>query len=119
MAQVERARENERANKRERQRGARQSRRMSTAPRELTSQDWAWIIALAEAFMAQEGALRIGRTRDGGALALGCYLGEDYATEYIRPSEDLAQAADEIARAWLGDGAVEFDRAYNRLVGKE
>lgn len=37
---------------------------------------------------AQGGALRIGLTRDGGALAVGVYgLGEPY-TDYVRPTED-------------------------------
>lgn len=35
------------------------------------------------------GALRFGYTRDGGAYAIGIYLGGDHFTEYIRPSEDI------------------------------
>lgn len=35
------------------------------------------------------GALRFGYTRDGGAYAIGVYLGGDHFTEYIRPSEDI------------------------------
>jgi hypothetical protein len=46
------------------------------------------------------GAVRIGFTRDGGALALGMYMGEDYATEYIRPSEDLSMIVRELSVAW-------------------
>lgn len=34
------------------------------------------------------GALRIGATRDGGALAVGYYLDGDTWTEYVRPQED-------------------------------
>ena len=35
------------------------------------------------------GALRFGYTRDGGAYAIGIYLGGDHFTEYVRPSEDI------------------------------
>lgn len=34
------------------------------------------------------GALRIGATRDGGALSVGFYLDGDTWTEYCRPQED-------------------------------
>ena len=46
------------------------------------------------------GALRIGLTRDGGALAIGVYMGDDYGTEYVRPDEDLPRAVREIAQGW-------------------
>jgi hypothetical protein len=46
------------------------------------------------------GALRLGVTRDGGAFAVGCYAGEDYKTEYIRPDEDWEQAWYDIVEAW-------------------
>ena len=46
------------------------------------------------------GALRIGLTRDGGALASGVYgLGEPY-TAYIRPSDDLSLLLDELTNAF-------------------
>jgi hypothetical protein len=35
------------------------------------------------------GAIRFGYTRDGGAYAVGIYIGEKYDTEYVRPQEDL------------------------------
>lgn len=38
---------------------------------------------------ARGGALRFGYTRDGGAYAIGIYLGNDHYTEYVRPSEDI------------------------------
>lgn len=34
-------------------------------------------------------ALRFGYTRDGGAYSIGVYLGADYFTDYVRPSEDV------------------------------
>lgn len=49
------------------------------------------------------GALRFGYTRDGGAYAVGIYLGGDHFTEYIRPNEDidgyLANLADDMQDA--------------------
>lgn len=38
---------------------------------------------------AKRGALRFGYTRDGGAFAVGVYVGSDYFTDYIRPGEDI------------------------------
>lgn len=46
------------------------------------------------------GAVRIGLTRDMGAVAIGMYKGDDYATEYVRPGEDLAAEVRAIASAW-------------------
>jgi len=37
----------------------------------------------------QGGALRFGYTRDGGAYAIGIYLGGEHYTEYVRPREDI------------------------------
>lgn len=58
------------------------------------------LLDMAIGFAMKGGALRIGLTRDGGALALGMYLGELYSTEYIRPSENLAEELRKIALAW-------------------
>lgn len=59
-----------------------------------------WLLGLAIGTALAGGAARIGLTRDGGALAVGMYLGDDYATEYVKPDEDLGQAVREIAQAW-------------------
>jgi len=103
MAQTERAQENKRANKREQAKQQRSRRASSQAVFDWDQVDWTALICLVKAFTAEDGALRIGLTRDGGALALGCYLGDDYATEYIRPAEDFQAALSEIAQAWLSD----------------
>ena len=34
-------------------------------------------------------ALRFGYSRDGGAYSVGVYAGNDYFTDYIRPSEQI------------------------------
>ena len=46
------------------------------------------------------GAIRVGLTRDMGALGIGVYKGEDYGTEYIRPTDDLGSELEDIADAW-------------------
>jgi hypothetical protein len=46
------------------------------------------------------GAMRIGFTRDGGALSIGVYAGDEYGTEYIRPGEDLAEELRKISEGW-------------------
>lgn len=91
-------------NKRERAKASR-GRRKSTG-QALEWHEFAWndFAYLAVALAHQGGAIRLGITRDGGAWALGIYLGDDYATEYIKPSEDTADAIAEIAEAWLGEG---------------
>jgi hypothetical protein len=46
------------------------------------------------------GAVRIGLTRDGGALSIGIYAGDEYGVEYVRPGEDLAAEVRNIAEGW-------------------
>lgn len=77
-------------------------------PLTLTLLDWLQLVALQRAAMSQGGAVRVGLTRDGGALAIGVYIDQDYGTEYIRPSEDLNTALVEIADAWLKQGASTY-----------
>lgn len=59
-----------------------------------------YLIALVLGNALQGGATRVGLTRDEGALAVGIYQGDNYGTEYVRPTEDLAQAIREIALDW-------------------
>jgi len=106
MAQVERAQEERKANKRDRAARGRQSRRASAGDYQLTIKSWAILTALEATLMTVDGAVRVGLTRDRGALALGVYANDDYATEYIRPAEDLWTAAREIAEVWVPDGAM-------------
>lgn len=115
MAQVERQREERgRGSKASQQRG-RGKRPAASATYALSGDAAMCVAALAMAFAASGGALRIGLTRDKGALALGCYIGDDYATEYIRPSEDILTAVTEIAEAWLPDGATELQYGFQAL----
>jgi len=68
------------------------------------------LMALVLAAATEGSAVRVGLTRDGGALAIGMYCGSEYGTEYVRPTEDAADAMREIAAAWLSVGADAFPR---------
>jgi len=107
---------NKRDNKRARDKASRSRRAEAAGGFDITTLEWLPVVALVEALTAHGGALRIGLTRDGGALALGVYLDNDYATEYVRPSENLSVALEEIAIAWLPDNGAEFVAAHQRLL---
>jgi hypothetical protein len=47
------------------------------------------------------GAIRVGLTRDLGALAIGIYKDGDYGTEYIRPTDDLSDELRSLVVGWL------------------
>lgn len=96
-------------NKRAKARDKRAGRRVNGGTTDWREFDWTRAAALTMAIADEGGALRIGRTRDGGAWAFGVYMGDDYATEYVRPSEDFAQALSEIAQAWLPDGGEKYN----------
>lgn len=115
MGQAERQAENRKANKREaaKEQRSRRSARVGVASWELV--DWQALMALVMAFADEGGAIRIGRTRDGGAWAIGVYLDDDYATEYVRPNEDFADALNEIAEAWLPENGLRFQEILGGL----
>lgn len=115
MAQVERQREERGRNGRGAKSGGRGKRADATARYELSADHLMHLAALTHAFATSGGAVRIGLTRDGGALAIGCYAGDDYGTEYVRPSEDIGRAVAEIAEAWLPDGVTALQYGYNAL----
>lgn len=96
-------------NKRTRAAQARERKRRDTGQWVWQQHDWLYLAALTQALAKQGGALRIGTTRDGGALALGLYAGQDYATEYVKPNEDLPNALYEIAEIWLENGGYDYD----------
>lgn len=88
------------ANRREKQKTARRGRASAGASASWNGVDaapcWACIIVASES----SGAVRLGVTRDSGAYAVGCYDGDDYATEYIRPNEDWESAWYDLVEAW-------------------
>jgi len=118
MAQVERERENRTSNKRDKAKEGRSRRAAAAARVSIRDADWIAIIALVTAFSDEGGAIRIGNTRDGGAYALGCYLGDDYSTEYVRPAEDFRTALLEIAEAWLPNAGSGYHQALNELESR-
>jgi hypothetical protein len=59
-----------------------------------------WLLSLCVGAALSGGAIRIGLTRDMGAVAIGVYQGDDYGTEYVRPNENLEVAIREIAQGW-------------------
>jgi len=80
--------------------------------------NWYAVISLTEALSRRGGAVRLGKTRDGGAYALGIYLGDDYATEYIRGAEDFTEAIDEIVRAWIPEEHSNYLQRLHSLSGQ-
>jgi len=93
-------------NKRERSKQARGRRAQSAGTVDWSAFDWNCFVAMAEGMVSVGGAVRVGATRDGGAWAFGVYVGDDYATEYVRPAEDFEVALQEIVVAWLGENAA-------------
>lgn len=118
MGQQERQRENARDNKRERSKQQRSKRAERTGTIEIRDCDWTAIAALITAFGDAGGAVRVGLTRDGGAWGFGVYLGDDYATEYVRPSEDFRGALIEIAEAWLPEDGIAFHQVLQEFEQK-
>lgn len=95
------ARAEGRSNRRDKQKQARSRRASAAGAAKWDDFRWDAFQALAEALCRHGGAVRLGQTRDGGAWALGIYLGDDYATEYIKPAEEFINAIGEIVEAWI------------------
>lgn len=88
----------------------RATKRREQGKMDVVSLPWLTLAALVAEMAEAGGAVRIGLTRDGGALALGMYHGDDYATEYIRPNEDIEAAIHGIAELWVPDGLLGLER---------
>lgn len=95
-------------NRRAKQKAARSRRRGTVDGAQFRTVDA--VPMLAAIIVASEGggALRLGVTRDGGAYAIGCYAGDEYATEYVKPNEDWEAAWDEIVEAWFPGQAEDY-----------
>lgn len=116
MGQAERKAEATRDSKTAAKRGKGRARRGAAADGfHLTFEHWIMLDALAAALMTEGGAMRVGATRDGGALAVGVYHGDDYGTEYIRPDEDFNDAMFDIAEAWLKAGGSVYAEQLDKL----
>lgn len=83
-------------------------RKSFTRQREQFNTDTIWtdeFRAAIEIALQEGGAIRLGLTRDGGALAVGIYgLGGDPTTEYLRPSDDPTEFWNALYHAFKGDG---------------
>lgn len=93
----------------------RETKRRDQGKVDVASLPWLPLAALVAEMAENGGAVRIGLTRDGGALALGLYMGDDYATEYIRPNEDTTAALHDIADVWLTDGLLGLERRMAQM----
>ena len=64
--------------------------------------DWALanpekILDVIQIISSKGGAIRFGYTRDGGAYAIGLYMGGQGDTVYVRPSEDIDRYLSDLA----------------------
>lgn len=88
----------------------REKKRREVGTLDVAGLPWLTLAALVAEMAETGGAVRIGLTRDKGALALGMYHGDDYVTEYVRPHEDIEAALHSIADVWLPDGLLGLER---------
>lgn len=95
----------------------RETKRRVQGSVDVTALPWLAMVALIAEMAENGGAVRVGLTRDRGALALGMYMGDDYATEYIRPNEDIEAAIHSIADVWLTDGILGLERRMVKMTG--
>jgi hypothetical protein len=100
------------SNRRAKQKASRRGRAAAAGTVSWEGQDYAPVIAAIIVAAEGAGALRLGVTRDGGAYAVGVYAGDDYATEYIRPSEDWHTSWYEIVEGWF----PELLHRYGELI---
>lgn len=96
-------------NRRAKQKAARSRRRSNAGTTDIRTLEHAAIVALYIVAAENGGAVRLGLTRDGGAVAVGCYAGDEYATEYVKPSEVFDDALREIVEAWWPEGLETWD----------
>lgn len=97
----------------------RQTKRREQGTLDVAALPWLTLAALVAEMAQTGGAIRIGLTRDGGALALGMYHGDDYATEYIRPNEDIEASLHDIAELWLPDGLLGLERRMASMASRK
>lgn len=58
-------------------------------------------------YMAEAGgAIRFGKTRDGGAIAIGLYDGDEKRTEYLAPDDDIDQLMIELLELYAPPDVV-------------
>lgn len=93
------------------------TRRGPKSKREIQQYEWndhdgaQWLLALLVGAAIAGHAIRVGHTRDGGALALAIYKDGEYGVEYVAPGDDLSIEVREIAAGWGIDPAMWDDTA--------
>ena len=64
-------------------------------------------------YMAEAGgAIRFGKTRDGGAIAIGLYDGDEKRTEYLAPEDDIDQLMIELLELYAPAEVVQEYRTW-------
>lgn len=78
--------------------------KLNRAKREVDASkaDWggadpAKVLDVIQIISSKGGAIRFGYTRDGGAYAIGLYMGGQGDTIYVRPSEDIDRYLSDLA----------------------
>ena len=63
--------------------------------------DGARLLRAIEVITANGGAIRLGKTRDGGAFAIGVYGdGNEPYTDYLRPTDDIIEYLETLVDAF-------------------
>jgi len=63
--------------------------------------DGARLLRAIEVITANGGAIRLGKTRDGGAFAIGVYGdGNEPYTDYLRPTDDIVEYLETLVDAF-------------------
>lgn len=66
-----------------------------------TNIDGGRVMRAIEIITANGGAIRLGKTRDGGAFAIGVYGdGDEPYTDYLRPTDDVLGYLEELAESF-------------------
>ena len=69
-------------------------------PADYTSLDGTRMLRAIEAISRNGGAVRLGKTRDGGAYSIGIYGdGPEPYTEYFRPADDVVEALEQLGNS--------------------
>lgn len=115
MGAAQNARDEARDSARKKAAEKRSEKRRTVGSVDVVALPWLVLAALVAEMAESGGAVRIGLTRDRGALALGMYQDGDYTTEYIRPNEDVERALYDIADVWLPDGLLGLERRMAQM----
>jgi hypothetical protein len=81
--------------------------RVVTGICDYAKEDGAHILGCIELITQNGGAIRLGKTRDGGCYSIGVYGdGQQPYTDYLRPGESLAEYFSDLATAFASGVAA-------------